>query len=290
MMRWNSYTLWEVAHLEFNEERIERYSRHIILSEVGVEGQEKLLNAKVLVIGTGGLGAPAAMYLAAAGVGTIGLVDGDVVDLSNLQRQIIHGTKDVNKDKVQSGKETINEMNPDVNVITYNTFVDSSNILDIIKDQDYDFIIDGTDNFSAKFLINDACVLAKKPYSHAGIIRFQGQLTTYLPENNTPCYRCIFKQPPPEGVVPTCREAGVLGVMGGVVGTLQATEAVKYILGLGDLLAGYLLTYDALKMEFRKIKIKHNGKCGVCGDNPTIDTLIDYSGPICDLKSGKLEG
>ncbi|TCK92485.1 molybdopterin/thiamine biosynthesis adenylyltransferase [Natranaerovirga hydrolytica] len=278
--------------MEFNEESIERYSRHIILSEVGVEGQEKLLNSKVLVIGTGGLGAPAAMYLAAAGVGTIGLVDGDVVDLSNLQRQIIHATQDVNKEKVQSGKETINAMNPDVNVITYNTFVDSSNILEIINDQDYDFVIDGTDNFSAKFLINDACVVAKKPYSHAGIIRFQGQLTTYFPDHNSPCYRCIFKEPPPEGVVPTCREAGVLGVMGGVVGTLQATEAVKYILGLGDLLAGYLLTYDALKMEFRKVKIKHNKKCAVCGDSPTInkESLIDYAGPVCDLKSGKLEG
>jgi molybdopterin/thiamine biosynthesis adenylyltransferase len=276
--------------LDFSEEQIERYSRHIILSEVGVEGQEKLLNSKVLIIGTGGLGAPAAMYLAAAGIGTIGLVDGDVVDLSNLQRQIIHGTKDVGKLKVQSGKETINEINPDINVITYNEIVTSENILDIIKDQDYDFIIDGTDNFAAKFLINDACVLAKKPFSHAGIIRFQGQLTTYIPDNNTPCYRCIFQSPPPEGVVPTCREAGVLGVMGGVIGTLQATEAIKYILGLGQTLAGYLLTYDGLKMEFKKIKINHNKSCGVCGDSPTITGLIDYSNPSCELKTGKLNG
>ena len=256
--------------LDFNEQQIERYSRHIILSEVGVEGQQKLLESKVLIIGTGGLGAPAAMFLAAAGVGTIGLVDDDTVDLSNLQRQIIHQTKDVGKLKVQSGKETINEMNPDVKVITYHTFVNASNLLDIIKDQDYDFVIDGTDNFAAKFLINDACVLAKKPFSHAGIIRFNGQLTTYIPDHNTPCYRCIFKEPPPEGAVPTCREAGVLGVMGGVIGTLQATEAIKYILGLGEPLAGYLLTYDAIKMEFRKIKIKHNTKCGVCGVEPTI--------------------
>lgn len=270
--------------MELNDQQIERYSRHIILSEVGFEGQQKLLNSKVLVIGTGGLGAPAAMFLAAAGVGTIGLVDGDVVDLSNLQRQIIHQTKDVGKLKVKSGKETINDMNPDVNVITYNRFVDSSNILDVIKDQDYDFVIDGTDNFSAKFLINDACVLAKKPFSHAGIIRFQGQLTTYIPDNNTPCYRCIFKEPPPEGAVPTCSQAGVLGVMGGVIGILQATEAIKYILSLGDNLAGYLLTYDALKMEFRKIQIKHNRKCGVCGDQPQIKNLIDYSNPACDLK------
>ena len=276
--------------MEFNEEQIERYSRHILLEEVGVEGQEKLLQSKVLIIGTGGLGAPAAMYLAAAGIGTIGLVDGDVVDLSNLQRQIIHQTKDVGKLKVESGKDTINELNPDVNVITYNEFATSENILRIIKDQDYDFIIDGTDNFAAKFLINDACVLAKKPFSHAGIIRFQGQLTTYIPDNNTPCYRCIFQTPPPEGMVPTCREAGVLGVMGGVVGTLQATEAIKYILGLGQTLAGYLLTYDGLKMEFKKIKINHNKKCGVCGDAPTITELVDYANPSCDLKTGKLNG
>lgn len=269
--------------MDFSEEQIERYSRHIILSEVGVEGQQKLLESKVLIIGTGGLGAPAAMFLAAAGIGTIGLVDADQVDLSNLQRQIIHQTKDVGKLKVISGKETINEMNPDVKVITYHTFVDASNIMDIIKGQDYDFIIDGTDNFSAKFLINDACVLAKKPFSHAGIIRFNGQLTTYIPDNNTPCYRCMFKEPPPEGAVPTCREAGVLGVMGGVIGTLQATEAIKYILGLGDTLAGYLLTYDAIKMEFRKIKIKHNTKCGICGEDATIKELINYKAPVCSL-------
>lgn len=269
--------------MDFNEQQIERYSRHIILSEVGVEGQEKLLNSKVLIIGTGGLGAPAAMFLAAAGVGTIGLVDADTVDLSNLQRQIIHQTKDVGKLKVVSGQETINDMNPDVKVITYNTFVNSSNILDIIKDQDYDFVIDGTDNFAAKFLINDACVIAKKPYSHAGIIRFNGQLTTYIPDNNTPCYRCMFKEPPPDGAVPTCREAGVLGVMGGVIGTLQATEAIKYILGLGNNLAGYLLTYDAIKMEFRKVPIKRKANCAVCGDEPTITELIDYSNPACTL-------
>jgi len=276
--------------LDFNEEQIERYSRHIILSEVGVEGQEKLLNSKVLIIGTGGLGAPAAMYLAAAGIGTIGLVDGDVVDLSNLQRQIIHQTKDVGKPKVQSGKETINELNHDVNVITYDELVDSHNILDIIEDQNYDFIIDGTDNFPAKFLINDACVLSKKPFSHGGIIRFQGQLTTYIPDNGTPCYRCIFQSPPPAGVVPTCREAGVLGVMGGVIGSLQATEALKYILGLGGNLAGYLLTYNALTMQFRKIKVGKNKKCGICGEHPTIKNLIDYEQAACDLKTGSLKG
>ncbi len=269
--------------MDFNDQQIERYSRHIILSEVGVEGQQKLLDSKVLIIGTGGLGAPAAMFLAAAGIGTIGLVDADKVDLSNLQRQIIHQTKDVGKHKVISGKETINEMNPDVNVITYNTFVNSSNILDIIKDQDYDFIIDGTDNFAAKFLINDACVIAKKPFSHAGIIRFTGQLTTYIPDNGTPCYRCIFREPPAPGSVPTCSEAGVLGVMGGVIGTLQATEAIKYLLGIGENLAGYLLVYDAIDMEFRKLQIKHNSKCGICGEDPTIKELIDYAGPVCGI-------
>jgi molybdopterin/thiamine biosynthesis adenylyltransferase len=276
-----------VETLDFSEDQIERYSRHIILSEVGVEGQEKLLNSKILIIGTGGLGAPAAMYLAAAGVGTLGLVDGDVVDLSNLQRQIIHQTKDVGKPKVQSGKETINKLNPDVNVITYNELVNSNNILDIIKDQDYDFIIDGTDNFPAKFLINDACVFSKKPFSHGGIIRFQGQLTTYIPDNGTPCYRCIFQSPPPANVVPSCREAGVLGVMGGIIGTLQATEALKYILKIGSNLAGYLLTYDAIKMEFRKIKVSKNKSCKVCGDHPTIKKLIDYKQAACDLKTEK---
>lgn len=275
--------------MDFRDDQLERYSRHIILEEVGVEGQIKLLNSKVLIIGTGGLGAPAAMFLAAAGVGTIGLVDGDHVELSNLQRQIIHRTNTVGVPKVESGKKTINEMNPDVNVITYNQMATASNIRDIIKDQDYDFVIDGTDNFAAKFLINDACVMEKKPFSHAGIIRFSGQTMTYDPNGDGPCYRCIFHSPPPEGLVPTCSQAGVIGVMGGVIGTIQATEAIKYILGLGDNLSGYLLTYDALKMEFRKVKLKHNKSCAVCGDEPTIKDLIDYAGPTCDLRSGKLK-
>lgn len=269
--------------MSFSNEQLERYSRHIILKEVGVKGQKKLLGSKVLVIGTGGLGAPAAMFLAAAGVGTIGLVDFDSVDLSNLQRQIIHQTKDVGKPKVQSGRETINEMNPDVDVVTYKEWVSSYNIIDIIKDRDYDFIIDGTDNFPAKFLINDACVLAEKPFSHAGIIRFQGQTMTYVPGKG-PCYRCIFKNPPPPDAVPTCKQAGVLGVMGGVIGTIQAAEAIKYILGIGELLNGYLLTYDALKMEFRKVKLSHNKNCAICGESPTIKELIDYEQAACDLK------
>lgn len=269
--------------MSFTNDQMERYSRHIILKEVGVKGQQKLMKGKVLVIGTGGLGAPAAMYLAAAGVGTIGLVDSDAVDLSNLQRQIIHLTKDVGKPKVLSGAETIKEMNPDVQVVPYQEWVGASNILDIIKDQDYDFIIDGTDNFPAKFLINDACVLSGKPFSHAGIIRFYGQTMTYLPGEG-PCYRCIFKDPPPPDAVPTCSQAGVLGVMGGIIGTIQATEAIKYILGIGELLNGNLLTYDALDMDFRKVKLPVNTNCKVCGENATIKELIDYEQPTCDLK------
>lgn len=269
--------------MKFSNEQLERYSRHIILSEVGSKGQKKLLNSKVLVIGTGGLGAPAAMYLGAAGIGTIGLVDFDAVDLSNLQRQIIHQTKDIGKPKVNSGKETINEMNPDVEVVTYQEWVSASNITDIIKDRDYDFIIDGTDNFPAKFLINDACVLTQKPFSHAGIIRFAGQTMTYVPGQG-PCYRCVFKNPPPADAVPTCKQAGVIGVMGGVIGTIQATEAIKYILGLGELLTGYLLTFDALTMSFRKVKLPYAKNCQVCGENPTITELIDYEQAACDLK------
>ncbi len=266
--------------MAFTNEQLERYSRHIILKEVGAKGQKKLLNANVLIIGAGGLGAPAAMYLAAAGVGTIGIADADEVDLSNLQRQVIHTTPDVGKAKVQSAKETMEAINPDVTVNTYRTFVDSENIMELIKD--YDFIIDGTDNFPAKFLINDACVMAKKPFSHAGIIRFKGQLMTYVPGQG-PCYRCVFKNPPPKDAVPTCKQAGVIGAMGGVIGSLQAMEAVKYILGVGELLTGYLLTYDALNMEFRKIKLPSETRdCAVCGEHPTITELIDYEQAECD--------
>ena len=266
--------------MAFTNEQLERYSRHIILKEVGAKGQKKLLNAKVLIIGAGGLGSPVALYLAAAGVGTIGIADADDVDLSNLQRQVIHTTNDVGTPKVESAKKTMEEINPDVKVITYHTFVTSENILDLIKD--YDFVIDGTDNFPAKFLINDACVMAKKPFSHAGIIRFQGQLMTYVPGKG-PCYRCVFRNPPPKDAVPTCKQAGVIGAMGGIIGSLQAMEAIKYILGQGDLLTGYLLTYDALKMEFRKGKLPSNtDNCPICGKHPTITKLIDYEQVECD--------
>lgn len=268
--------------MAFTNEQLERYSRHIILKDVGVKGQKKLLEGKVLIIGAGGLGAPAAMYLAAAGVGTIGIADADVVDLSNLQRQVIHTTTDIGKPKVESAKETMLAINPDVNVITYKEFIYSHNITDIIKD--YDFVLDGTDNFPAKFLINDACVMAGIPFCHAGIIRFEGQLMTWVPGENVPCYRCVFKEPPPKDAVPTCRQAGVIGAMAGIIGCLQAMEAVKYLTGAGELLIGHLLTYNALKNDFRKLRIPKNKNCGVCSDNPAITELVDYEQPACDLR------
>ena len=265
--------------MAFSNEQLERYSRHIILKEIGVRGQKKLLNAKVLIIGAGGLGAPAAMYLAAAGVGTIGIADADAVDLSNLQRQVIHSTNDLGKPKVESARETMEAINPDVKVVTYHEFISSYNILDIIKD--YDFVLDGTDNFPAKFLINDACVMAQKPFCHAGIIRFRGQLMTYVPGEG-PCYRCVFKNPPPKDAVPTCKQAGVIGAMAGVIGCLQAMEAVKFITGAGELLTGTLLTYDGLTNEFRRVKLPRDVHCAVCGEEPTITELIDYEQVECN--------
>lgn len=268
--------------MAFTNEQLERYSRHIILKEIGVRGQKKLLAAKVLIIGAGGLGSPAAMYLAAAGVGTIGIADADEVELTNLQRQIIHTTDDLGKAKTESAGETIRALNPDVTVNLYHVFVNSSNILDIIRD--YDFVIDGTDNFPAKFLINDACVMSGKPFCHAGIVRFSGQLITYVPGEG-PCYRCIFREPPPKDAVPTCRQAGVIGAMAGVIGSLQAMEAVKYIVGQGELLTGSLMTFDGLKMEWRKVPLPHRVKdCPVCGEKPTITRLIDYEGAGCEIR------
>lgn len=265
----------------FTNEQLDRYSRHIILKEIGVKGQKKLAAGKVLIIGAGGLGAPAAMYLAAAGVGTIGIADADTVDLSNLQRQIIHTTADLGKTKVLSAQETMQAINPDVQVRTYPEYLYSGNILDIIAD--YDFILDGTDNFAAKFLINDACVMAHKPFSHAGIIRFRGQLMTVLPGEG-PCYRCAFKEPPPKGAIPTCREAGVIGAMAGVIGSLQALEAVKYLTGAGELLVGKLLTFDALTMRFHTVKLPPRGDgCAVCSAHPSITSLIDYEQPACGV-------
>ncbi|MDA1353561.1 MAG: molybdopterin-synthase adenylyltransferase MoeB [bacterium] len=266
--------------MNLTDEQIERYSRHIILKDIGGIGQEKILNAKVLVIGSGGLGAPVLLYLAAAGVGTLGIVDGDVVDVTNLQRQVIHHTPDVGVPKVESAKAKINAINPDVKVIVHYELAMAHNILDLIKD--YDFIIDGTDNFPAKFLINDACVMAGKPYSHGGILRFDGQTMTHVP--GSACYRCIFKEPPPKNAVPTCSQAGVLGAIAGILGTTQAAEALKYITGAGELLTNQLLVLDALKMRFRNVKVKKNPNCPVCGTNPTITELKDEEQVVCDLK------
>ncbi len=268
--------------MALNDEQLERYSRQILLKEVGVKGQKKLLEAKVLIIGAGGLGSPAALYLAAAGVGTIGIADADNVDLSNLQRQVIHGTKDLGIPKVESAKNSMEDINPDVKVITYKDYVYSKNILSLIAD--YDFILDGTDNFAAKFLINDACVLGKKPFSHAGILRFSGQLMTYVPGEG-PCYRCVFPEMPPKDAIPTCRQAGVIGAMAGVIGCLQAMEAIKYITGTGKLLTGSLLTYDGINQNFHKVKLPRAQNCAVCGEHPTITQLRDYEQPACDLKA-----
>ena len=256
----------------WTEEQIRRYSRHIILSEVGGKGQRKLLNSKVLLVGAGGLGSPAALYLAAAGVGTLGIVDFDLVDLSNLQRQILHHGHDVGRPKITSAKETINDINPDVKVIPHETRLSSENIMEIIAD--YDIVLDGTDNFPTRYLINDACVLSGKPNVHGSIFRFEGQATVFAPGKG--CYRCLYPAPPPPGMVPSCQEAGVLGVLPGVVGTIQAIETIKLILGIGDSLAGRLLLFDALGMDFREVRIRRDPGCPICGDNPTIHELIDY--------------
>ena len=259
--------------VDFTDEQIERYSRHIILPEVGGKGQRKLLESKVLVIGAGGLGSPSAFYLAAAGIGQIGIVDNDVVELSNLQRQIIHGTPDLGRAKTESAKETINNLNSDVNVVTYQERLTSKNIMNIIKD--YDIVLDGTDNFPTRYLVNDACALAKKTNVHGSIFRFEGQATVIKPFDG-PCYRCLYPQPPPPGAVPSCSEAGVLGVLPGIIGVIQAIEAIKIILGIGEPLIGRLLIYDALDMEFREVKVRRDPACPLCGDNPTIKELIDY--------------
>ena len=265
------------------EEQIQRYSRHIILKDVGGKGQQKLLDGKVLIIGAGGLGAPIALYLAAAGVGTIGIADADVVDITNLQRQVIHFTHDVGKPKVESAAEKMRAINPDVTVNTYQEWVSAANIADLIAG--YDFVIDGTDNFAAKFLINDACILGGKPYSHGGILQFDGQTITIRPRESA-CYRCIFPAPPPKDAIPTCSQAGVIGVLPAVIGSLQATEAIKFLLGKGELLTNRLLTYSALEMKFREIPIRRSVRCPVCGDNPTVTELKDELDAlnVCDLE------
>lgn len=270
--------------MPLTEQQIERYSRHIILQQVGGAGQEKLLASRVLIAGAGGLGAPAALYLAAAGVGTLGLLDGDEVDLTNLQRQIIHHTNDVGRRKVDSAAEKIRAINPDVMVRTYDVWARAENLREIVKE--YDFVIDGVDNFPGKFLINDACYFERIPFCHAGILQFEGQLMTVLP-GRTSCYRCIFPTVPPPGAVPSCGQAGVLGVLPGVIGSLQATEAIKHLLGIGNLLTDTLLTYSALTMEFRKVRVSRNADCALCGPDATVTTLVDEGKVTCDKKGCK---
>jgi sulfur-carrier protein adenylyltransferase/sulfurtransferase len=266
----------------FSEEQIRRYSRHIILPEVGGLGQTKLLEAKVLLVGAGGLGSPAALYLAAAGVGTLGIIDADVVDLSNLQRQILHTTADVGRAKTESARQSLQALNPDVKVVTYQELLHSSNVFDIIKG--YDVLVDGCDNFPTRYLVNDACVMAGIPNVHGSIFRFEGQATVFKPHDG-PCYRCLYPEPPPPGMVPSCQEGGVLGVLPGIIGTIQAVEAIKLVLGVGKPLIGRLLMYDALKMTFRELNLRRDPACPLCGEHPTIQTLIDYE-QFCGVPIG----
>lgn len=268
--------------MNLTPEQLMRYSRHFILPEVGEEGQKKLLKSKVLLIGTGGLGSPLGLYLAAAGVGTLGLVDFDTVDLSNLQRQIIHTNDDIGKPKIESAERRIKAMNPDTKVVKYPVRLSSANAMDILKD--YDVVIDGTDNFPTRYLTNDACVLLKKPNIYGSIFRFDG-LTTVFQTPDGPCYRCLYPEPPPPGMVPSCAEGGVLGVLPGVIGLIQATEAVKIIMGIGKTLMGRLLVYDALQMTFRELKLRKDPNCPVCGKNPSVTKLIDYE-QFCGLSRG----
>ena len=258
---------------KLTNDEVQRYSRHLIMPEVGVEGQLKLKAGSVLCIGAGGLGSPAALYLAAAGVGRIGIVDFDVVDFSNLQRQVIHGTSDVGRSKLASAKDRLHGLNPLITIDTYETALSSKNALDLFKP--YDVILDGTDNFPTRYLTNDACVLLGKPNAYGSIFRFEGQASVFATKNG-PCYRCLYPEPPPPGLVPSCAEGGVLGVLPGVIGTIQATEAVKLIMGIGEPLIGRFLIYDALRMKFRELKLKKDPDCPVCGTHPTVTALIDY--------------
>ena len=258
---------------ELTTDDLSRYSRHLILPEVGMEGQQKLKAARVLCVGTGGLGSPLAFYLTAAGVGTLGLVDFDVVDASNLQRQIIHSTKDIGRKKLDSAEEKLKALNPAINIVKHETMLTSANAMEILKD--YDIVADGTDNFPTRYLVNDACVLLGKPNVYGSIFRFEGQASVFATEAG-PCYRCLYPEPPPPGLVPSCAEGGVLGILPGLVGVIQATEVIKLILGKGESLVGRLLLVDALSMRFRELKLRKNPECPVCGENPTVTELIDY--------------
>ena len=266
---------------ELTKDDFKRYSRHLILPEVGVEGQRKLKGAKILCIGAGGLGSPVALYLAAAGVGTIGIVDFDVVDFSNLQRQILHTTNDVGRPKLESAKDKLLAINPGINVILHNTALSSENALEIFKP--YDIVVDGTDNFPTRYLVNDACVLLGKPNAYGSIFRFEGQASVFATKEG-PCYRCLYPEPPPPGLVPSCAEGGVLGVLPGVMGCIQATETIKLIIGAGEPLIGRFLIFDALKMKFRELKLRKDPDCPVCGTHPTVTKLIDYE-EFCGVHS-----
>lgn len=267
--------------MSLDAEQVERYSRQIILRGIGGVGQEKLLASRVLIVGAGGLGSPAALYLAAAGVGTIGLVDDDVVDLTNLQRQIAHFTRDLGTPKVDSAAQKAAAINPEVRVQTHHVRVTADNALALLAD--YDFVIEGTDNFASKFLLNDACWFAGKPFSHAGILRYEGQLFTVVPGQSA-CYRCVFPAPPPADAVPSCSQAGVLGSVAGVIGCLQATEALKYVLGVGTLLTNRMTVFDALDLRFREVKFRRNPQCPLCSENPSIVQLRDEQQAVCDLQ------
>jgi molybdopterin/thiamine biosynthesis adenylyltransferase len=268
--------------MNFTDEQVTRYSRHILLPEVGGKGQKKIAQSRILIVGAGGLGSPAALYLAAAGVGTLGLIDSDIVDLSNLQRQVIHQTPDVGRPKVQSAKEKIEALNADVKVVTYEERLVARNALELIRQ--YDVVIDGVDNFPAKFLINDACFFADKPLVHGGILRFDGRVTTIVPKKSA-CYRCVFKNPPPPGLVASCQEAGVIGVLAGIIGTIQAPEALKLVLGIGRPLTDRMLDFDARKTAFREIKTKRNPNCPLCGSHPTITELFDHDPETCAVRT-----
>jgi molybdopterin/thiamine biosynthesis adenylyltransferase/rhodanese-related sulfurtransferase len=287
-VRWKDLQFPMDTPPQLNDAQRDRYSRHLLLPEVGEVGQARLLKSKVLLIGAGGLGSPSSLYLAAAGVGTLGLVDADVVDASNLQRQVLHATSRVGHPKVESAEKVLKDLNPDVKVIGYKERVDSSNVERLFAD--YDVIVDGTDNFPTRYLVNDASVWLGKPVVHGSIFRFDGQLTTFLPDKAAkklgleagPCYRCLYPEPPPPHLAPSCQEAGVLGILPGVIGLLQATEAIKLLLGRGDPLVGRLLTYDSMRMKFRELRLRRSPECPVCGPKPTITSYIDYEG-FCAL-------
>jgi adenylyltransferase/sulfurtransferase len=268
--------------MDLSQDELRRYARHLILPEVGLEGQKKIRAASVLCIGAGGLGSPIAMYLAAAGVGRLGLVDFDAVELSNLQRQLLHGTSDVGRPKTVSARETIEHLNPGVEVVPHDARLTSQNALDLIRP--YDIVVDGTDNFPTRYLTNDACVLLRKPNVYGSIFRFEGQASVFAPHLGGPCYRCLFPEPPPPGSVPSCAEGGVLGVLPGIIGVIQATEILKLILGAGTTLLNRLLLFDALAMKFREVKVRRDPACPLCGERPTITQLVDYE-QFCGMKN-----